>query len=113
MASRDLPPDLRGAFEDLRPPPGGLVQLRGRLDARRRPVWPWVLVATAALALVLLRPSTTAPLVVEDVGLVALGLAGPSGEPVWVPASAAERVAVARVETGDPKVVLYQVASLQ
>ena len=113
--------ELGRLFDQLTPPPGGLADLRRRIDrraARRRRGFRLAtacagvaVVALLALWLALpLRSRGPAPwLDRDDLYAVRLGLVAPPSEPVTVPAADKDRVAVQRVATRDPRIVFYRV----
>jgi hypothetical protein len=91
-------------FPELDPPPGGLRDLRARLEATRRPWWPGLLLLAAALLLAILwpRPRTGLQL---DAGLAAW--VAPPTAPVSVPPGAEATTAIERVPVD---IVWYRVA---
>jgi hypothetical protein len=99
-------------FEVIEPPPHGLTRLRGKLASRRANRWlrPALLLAFAAtMAVLLLVPRTSHPEV--NVSLVTPLLLPERGA---APVSALDgsRLALERLPSENPKVVLYRVAVL-
>ncbi len=109
---------LEQVFEPLEPPPGGLAELRARLQGERPPRWPWLvapsLAAAAAAALLLVGvPEQTAGAELADQWaasdpMLAAALGRERAEPVSVAAGHAGRLAVERVGMDDERVILYR-----
>jgi len=110
--------DALDLLREIDPPPGGLDGLRRRLarHARRRAAIGRSAFAAATLALVLggslaVREATRPPAVpawaAESLLAVELGLVEVPDEPVSIPRAARNRLAIRRVDTSDPRVVLY------
>ena len=102
-------------FEVLEPPPQGLTRLRARVASRRadRLLRPALALAFAAVVALLFVPRAVPVDLTGDLrasltgSLVGLGS---TGAPVT--ALDAQSVAVERLPSGNPKVVLYRVAVL-
>jgi hypothetical protein len=93
---------------ELRPPPGGLGRLRGRLDAPRRAVW-WVPVAVAAaigLAFALRDPAPSVRAIPADAALPTLAAR------LGVPEGARDRVAAGPPEALADGSVLIRVGAI-
>ncbi len=102
-------------FEVREPPPHGWTRLKARLEERRPARWPWAVVATGAVALIVLfalpRPGRIDPALQERCTGRARGNVDPgSNEPVTFAGDA--RGAVLRVSSQDAQVVMYRVAML-
>jgi hypothetical protein len=109
-------------FEKLDPPPGGLAKLRAKLEEGRRGSWSrWIGVGSlalglAALVLVFTRPGrerasfTWGHTGASEVGL---GLTRVQAEVLTVADESQETVAIERVRSGDPRVVIYRVGSVE
>lgn len=93
-------------FEVLEPPPHGLTRLRGKLASRRanRLLWPALVLASAAAAVLLFLPKSEAP------AEFSAALAMEPGPPVS--ALDGQSLGLERLPSGNPKVVLYRVAVL-
>lgn len=96
-------------FEVLEPPPHGLTRLRARLAARRarRLLWPALVSSLAALLVVLFVPREQP---VDLRAALADSVFGAEGPPVSALDGSA--LAVERLPSSNPQVVLYRVASL-
>lgn len=103
-------------FEVLEPPPHGLTRLRGRMATRQANRWlrPALLMAFAATMVTLLllpRAGERDPGPQLDVALVTPWLKPEAGAPP-VAALDGSRLAVERLPSANPRVVLYRVAVL-
>lgn len=122
------PPDP--LFRELEPPPGGLAQLRARIEAdeRQHARWRWALVAVAILAII--GAAIAIPLALRQPALPEaaqqaaaplpspahpagehLGLSTPQAEPAVVIPQPGRSAALKQIEVSHPDVVLYLHAS--
>lgn len=97
-------------FEVLEPPPHGLTRLRARMAARRarRVLWPALVFSLAALLVLLFLPPREPP--VDLRASYAASVFNARGAPVTALDGSA--VAVERMPSSNPQVVLYRVSSL-
>jgi negative regulator of sigma E activity len=119
MKSRDV-------FPKITPPPGGLGRLRRRMReeaaprawwAQLKPVGAVALVLATAIVLVVVTRRDVDPFAAArrlgGPSEVALGLARAPREAVTLAGESRETAALVQVPTGDPRVAIYMVGTLE